>query len=188
MHGRSDRHVPKRTVGGETRRTETSEASEGAPAEVAESDRNPYEAPFDVVAAAKREASVADARAALRSRAERPLALSIAVVFSGLFGGQLGGILRTFLALPLFDKTRGHAVSFGWFDYAGLVLHFASLVCLWGIWDLRRRALWAYAALALGQLAVFGLSGIGTPTAAMIYLVLRGPPIVAGVYYLSRFR
>ncbi len=123
----------------------------------------------------------------MSTRGTTPIAVKAAIIFSALFSGTCSALARTVKPIVAALRARdGLIITL--LDYApGVLLNGLALAALWFIWKGRRNAVWAYAGLSLLQLAVVGLSTGATVVAAVLFLALRSPPVVAAYFYPKHF-
>lgn len=128
------------------------------------------------------EAELVEARPVAKPR-ERPAALTVAIIVATLFMGPcsaLGQIVRSVVSRDALATGVGDHLP-------GLLLNIAILTALWGMWQLKRKAVFGYAALTLLNLLVGGMTVGMTPFVMVMVVIFRAPPLVAAYFYSDRF-
>jgi hypothetical protein len=122
-------------------------------------------------------------------RPERtPWPLIAAVIFSALVVGPCSMVVSAFAGITKALGPGGNIAAALSAHALGACLGVATLYCLWGIWERRRKFVWAYVALTVLQVLLVGLTQGTTPIAVVMIFVFRAPPVVAAYFYSRQFR
>jgi hypothetical protein len=116
------------------------------------------------------------------------LAVTLTVLVAALVMGPCGALGRTIRpVVEALQARAGLASVLG--GYAiGIILNVVVLGALWGMWQLRKPAVFVYGVATVVQVAVGGLTTGMTPLVLTLIVVVRAPPLVAAYYYSDRFR
>jgi hypothetical protein len=117
-----------------------------------------------------------------------PWPLTATVIVSGLVLGPCGMVSNAFAGITKGLRPGGDPAAALSAHALGGCLGIATLYCLWGIWERKKRFVWAFLALTLLQLVTFGIANGATLFAVAFLLGTRAPPVVAAYFYSRQFR